>query len=186
MPYASIDELPKAVRSKLSAHQQSVFRNVFNTMMAQGDMDESRAFAGAWAQAKKAPKVKKSIQYEILKFSEEQRIVWGWAYVCKENDEVIYDHSGEWIKPETLEKAATEFMLSHRVGKRMHDGEKTSDIVHSFPVTKELCLALGIQSNREGWIIAQKVHDEETWQQVKSGKLPAFSIGGRAVKGSEE
>ena len=186
MPYATNDSLPKAVRAKLSAHQQDVFRNVFNSMMNQDGMDEGRAFAGAWAQAKKAPRIKKSVRTEFLKFDQEQRIAWGWAYVCKENDEIVYDHSGEWIKPETLERAATDFMLSHRVGKTMHSGEKTSDIVHSMPVTKELCQALGIQSNREGWIIAQRIHDEETWAKVKSGNLPAFSIGGRAIRGSEE
>jgi len=54
MPYASVDELPKSVRSKLSAHQQSVFRNVFNSMMEQEGMSESRAFAGAYSQAKQA------------------------------------------------------------------------------------------------------------------------------------
>ena len=32
--------------------------------------------------------------------------------------------------------------------------------------------------------IAQKISDKKTWDAVKSGKLPAFSIGGRAVKGS--
>ena len=54
MPYNSNEDLPKAVRSKLSEHQQSVFRNVFNSMMGEDGMTESRAFAGAWSQAKQA------------------------------------------------------------------------------------------------------------------------------------
>jgi cation transport regulator ChaB len=54
MPYSSNEDLPKAVRSKLSAHQQSVFRNVFNSMMPEEGMSEGRAFAGAWSQAKQA------------------------------------------------------------------------------------------------------------------------------------
>jgi len=54
MPYATNSDLPKAVRSKLSAHQQDVFRNVFNSMMGEDGMTESRAFAGAWSRAKQA------------------------------------------------------------------------------------------------------------------------------------
>lgn len=185
MPYATNDSLPKAVRAKLSAHQQDVFRNVFNSMMNQDGMDESRAFAGAWAQAKKGPKVKKSLSIEVVKFNDEQHLIYGWAYVTKQDGEISYDHSGEWVSSDTLEQAATKFMLEQRVGKAMHSGDKVSDVVHSLPVTKELKDALGIQSNREGWIIAQKIHDPETWARVKSGELPAFSIGGRAVKGSK-
>ena len=66
MPYATNDSLPKAVRDKLSAHQQDVFRNVFNSMMNQDGIDESRAFAGAWAQAKKAVITSYSIHYTKL------------------------------------------------------------------------------------------------------------------------
>lgn len=187
MPYRTNSELPKAVKEKLTDHQQSIFRNVFNAMMGQRGMIESRAFAGAWAQAKRGPKTKptkKTLQVDVVKFDDEQQLVFGWAYVTKENGEVVYDHSGEWMQTSTLEKAATEFMLTHRIGKTMHAGDKTADIVHSLPITKDIADALGIQSNREGWIIAQKISDKKTWDAVKSGKLPAFSIGGRAVKGS--
>lgn len=185
MPYKTNSELPKAVKEKLTDHQQSIFRNVFNAMMGQKGMIESRAFAGAWAQAKRGPETKptkKTLQVDVVKFDNEQQLVYGWAYVTKENGEVVYDHSGEWMKSSTLEKAATEFMLTHRIGKTMHSGEKVSDVVHSLPLTDELAKSLGIQSNREGWILAMKVNDPIVWKAVKSGALPAFSIGGRAVK----
>lgn len=184
MPYASIDELPKAVRSKLSAHQQSVFRNVFNSMMAQDSMDESRAFAGAWAQAKKAPKVKKNLRVDIIKYDEEQKIAYGWAYICTENGEISYDHSGEWVKPSTMEKALVTYMENYRVGKKNHSGEQVSTTIFAFPLTKEISAALGIDTNREGLIVGKKFYDEKTWQEVKSGKYPAFSIGGRAAGGN--
>lgn len=273
MPYTSNDALPKAVRSKLSAHQQSVFRNVYNSMMAQEGMSESRAFAGAWSQAKQAVEkalhqgkevtldkpfrlpegsgkkfgvyvksgdgVKKvtfgdpnmeirrddpdarsnfrarhscdtatdktsarywscrmweagtsvsemtnkiQIEGQILKQMDEERLAFGWAYVSTVKGELSLDHSGEFIRPEQLAKAATNFMLSMRTAKSMHTGESIGEVVHSMPLTNDIAKALGIQSDREGWVIALKVYDDQVWQDVKSGKLAAFSIGGRALK----
>jgi cation transport regulator ChaB len=274
MPYASTDDLPKAVRSKLSPHQQSIFRNVFNSMMEQDGMSESRAFAGAYSQAKQSTQkamhqgkevtldkpfrlpegsgkkfgvyvksgdgVKKvtfgdpnmeirrddpdaranfrsrhscdtatdktsarywscrmweagtsvsemtksevQIEGQILKQLDEERLAFGWAYVATVKGEVSLDHSGEFIRPELLAKAATNFMLSMRTAKRMHSGESIGEVIHSMPLTNDVAKALGIQSDREGWIIAIRVNDEQVWQDVKSGKLSAFSIGGRALK----
>lgn len=274
MPYSNNSDLPKAVRDKLSPHQQSVFRNVFNSMMEQDGMSESRAFAGAYSQAKQAvakaeyqgreveldkpfrmpagstkkfgvyvksgDKVKKvtfgdpnmeirrddadarsnfrarhscdaatdkttprywscrmweegtsvsemtksevQIEGQILKQMDEERLAFGWAYVSTVKGEVSLDHSGEFIRPDQIAKAATNFMLSMRTAKAMHTGEKIGEVVHSMPLTNDIAKALGIQSDREGWVIALKVYDDQVWQDVKSGKLAAFSIGGRALK----
>lgn len=349
MPYASVSELPKAVRDKLSPHQQSVFRNVFNSMMEQDGMTESRAFAGAWSQSKQSvekvdykvgdrvswgssggtargiirsihregnvpnipvkitgsedepaarielvddegeprgeyvghklttlrkeavlkaqyqgkdveldkpfrlpagstkkfgvyvkdgDRVKRvtfgdpnmeirrddpnaranfrsrhscdtatdkttprywscrmwssasvssltkevQIEGQILKQLDEERLAFGWAYVSTVKGEISLDHSGEFIRPDQIAKAATNFMLSARTAKAMHTGEKIGEIIHSMPLTNEIAKALGIQSDREGWVIAVKVYDDTVWQDVKSGKLAAFSIGGRALK----
>ena len=273
MPYSSNDDLPKVVRDKLSPHQQDVFRNVFNSMMGEDGMTESRAFAGAYSQAKQAvakaeyqgrqveldkpfrmpagstkkfgvyvkdgDKVKKvtfgdpnmeirrddpdaranfrsrhscdtatdktsarywscrmwssesvssltkaevRVEGQILKQMDEERLAFGWAYVSTVNGEVSLDHSGEFIRPDQIAKAATNFMLSMRTAKAMHTGEKIGEVVHSMPLTNDIAKALGIQSDREGWVIALKVYDDQVWQDVKSGKLAAFSIGGRALK----
>jgi cation transport regulator ChaB len=272
MPYNSNEDLPKAVRGKLSAHQQSVFRNVFNSMMGEDGMSESRAFAGAWSQAKQAvqkadyqgsqveldkpfrmpagstkkfgvyvkdgDKVKKvtfgdpnmeirrddpdarrnfrarhscdaatdktsarywscrmwesgtsvsemtkvSVEGQIVKQLDEERLAFGWAYVSTVNGEISLDHSEEFIRPDQIAKAATNFMLSMRTAKAMHTGGKIGEVVHSMPLTNEIAKALGIQSDREGWLVAIKVYDDQVWQDVKSGKLAAFSIGGRALK----
>jgi cation transport regulator ChaB len=125
---------------------------------------------------------KASIQGQILKADDEQRIVWGWASVITEDGVPVVDTQGDVIRPETLMKAATEFMLSTRVTKEMHMGGKVGEFIHSLPLTKEIGEALGIQSNREGWIVACKVYDDAVWQKVKSGELRAFSIGGRAKR----
>lgn len=119
-------------------------------------------------------------QGQILKFDDEQRMFYGWASVVTEKGTPVVDKQGDIIEPHTLEVAATEFMKGIRVGKVMHCGEQKVTFVHSMPITKELADAFGIQTDKEGWIVGGYVHDDETWAMVKSGKLPALSIGGRA------
>ena len=119
---------------------------------------------------------------KTLKVDDEQRIIYGWASVSTYKGDLIVDKQGDIIEMDTLEKAVNNFMEHVRVGKTMHVGEQTGVIVHSFPVSKQICEALGIQSDTEGWIVGYKVYDDETWEGVKSGKYASFSIGGRAMK----
>jgi len=122
------------------------------------------------------------LEGKILKADDEQRMVYGWASVVTEKGEPVIDRQGDVISPETMVKAVNKFMEHVRVGKAMHSGEQVGVVVHSFPITKELGDSLGIHSDREGWIVAYKVYDDAVWEMVKSGKLAAFSIGGRATK----
>jgi hypothetical protein len=124
----------------------------------------------------------KNIEGKILKTDDEQRMVYGWASVVTEDGEAVVDRQGDVIEAATLVKAVNEFMEHVRVGKAMHTGEQVGTVVHSLPITKEIGDALGIQSNREGWVVAYKVFDDAVWNMVKSGELAAFSIGGRAMK----
>lgn len=124
----------------------------------------------------------KSIEGQILKTDEEQRMVYGWASVVTEKGEAVIDRQGDVIEAGTLVKAVNEFMEHVRVGKAMHVGDQVGVVVHSLPITKEIGDALGIQSDREGWVVAYKVFDDTVWNMVKSGELAAFSIGGRAIK----
>ena len=125
---------------------------------------------------------KMDIEGKILKADDEQRIVYGWASVITEKGERVVDRQGDVIEAETLVKAVNDFMENVRVGKTMHTGEQTGMVIHSLPITKEIGESLGIQSDREGWVVAYKVYDEDVWKMVKSGELAAFSIGGRAIK----
>ena len=125
---------------------------------------------------------KTNIEGKILKTDDEQRMVYGWASVVTENGEPVIDRQGDIIEADTLVKAVNEFMEHVRVGKAMHTGDQVGVVVHSLPITKEIGDALGIQSDREGWVVAYKVFDDAVWDMVKSGELAAFSIGGRAIK----
>ena len=150
------------------------------------DTQKDKTSAGYWScrMWEKGVSVTEMTKLEgkILKSDDEQRMVYGWASVVTENGEPVVDRQGDVIEPDTLVKAVSEFMEHVRVGKVMHTGDPVGTIIHSFPVTKELSDALGIHSDREGWIVAYKVYDDAVWDMVKSGELAAFSIGGRAVK----
>ena len=127
---------------------------------------------------------KTNIEGQILKADEEQRLVYGWASVVTEKGEPVIDRQGDIIEPDTLVKAVNNFMEHIRVGKEMHKGDQIGAVIHSMPITKEIGESLGIQSDREGWVVAFKVYNDDVWARVKSGELAAFSIGGRAIKES--
>ena len=124
----------------------------------------------------------KDLEGQILKADDEQRMVYGWASVVTEKGEAVVDRQGDVIEPDTLVKAVNKFMEHVRVGKEMHQGEQIGRVIHSLPITKEIGESLGIQSDREGWVVAFKVYDDDVWSRVKSGELAAFSIGGKAIK----
>lgn len=134
----------------------------------------------------KGAKVDEMTKFEshgkITKVDDEQRMVYGYASVVTKGGKPVVDRQGDVISPSTMEKAATEFMLGARNGLTMHKGEPTTTIVHSMPFTKEIQTAFGIESDMEGWLIAVKVHDDDTWKRMKEGEFTGFSIGGRATK----
>jgi hypothetical protein len=135
-----------------------------------------------WEADTSVSEMTKTIEGNILKADDEQRMVYGWASVVTEKGEPVIDRQGDVIEPDTLVKAVNNFMEHVRVGKAMHTGDQVGVVVHSMPITKEIGDALGIHSDREGWVVAYKVYDDNVWNMVKSGELAAFSIGGRAVK----
>jgi len=152
------------------------------------DSKKDKTTAGYWscrmweANTSVGDMTKANIEGKILKTDDEQRMVYGWASVVTEKGEPVVDRQGDVIEADTLVKAVNEFMEHVRVGKAMHTGDQVGVVVHSLPITKEIGDALGIQSGREGWVVAYKVYDDAVWDMVKSGELAAFSIGGRAMK----
>jgi len=123
---------------------------------------------------------------DILKVDTERRIVWGWASVCTMKGETVTDLQGDRIAPAQMEKMADRFMRSARAAKAMHYGDDVGEVIHSFPMTKELADAFGIQSEREGWITGTYVKSDEEWAKVRRGEYKGLSIGGRARRKEAE
>ena len=71
----------------------------------------------------------------FAKVDDDQRIVYGWASVIKRDGALVDDHQGDVIEMEELEKAAHRYVQTARVGKAMHTGEQTADLIERFVVS---------------------------------------------------
>lgn len=123
----------------------------------------------------------------LMKISEEQQMCYGWASVISVDGEPVIDIQGDIIDAAELEKASTEFMIDVRHAMEMHQRDENRKIqpemirgmvVHSFPLTADIAKSLGIETDREGWIVGVKVTDPVVWAKVKDGTYKAFSFGG--------
>ena len=119
---------------------------------------------------------------DILKLDTERRIVWGWASVSTIKGEIVTDLQGDRMAPAVMSKMADGFMRSVRTAKAMHDGDGVGEVIHSFPLTKELADAFDIQTDREGWITGTYIKSDEEWAKVLKGEYKGLSIGGKAKR----
>lgn len=125
------------------------------------------------------------VLFNITKAKEDECLVSGWANVAVNADGSLpLDWQDDIIKPETLEKAAINFMLEYRDSGVMHQGETQGVVVESIVFTKEKQQAIGIPEGTvpEGWFITVKVTNPDVFEQVKAGKYRMFSIQGNAKR----
>lgn len=118
----------------------------------------------------------------VAKTEDDKQIVWGWASVVEENGVEVEDHQGDVISSEDMQKAAHDFVRNVRMGKVMHEGAYKTELVDSVFMSNDLQKALGIDLGKVGWLVGFHVPDAGVWKRVKSGDLPAFSIGGRGER----
>ena len=121
------------------------------------------------------------IEFEVSKSKEAEHLVSGWASVAVNKDGSLpLDWDDDVIAPETLEKAAIDFMLNYRESGEMHEGGPVGTIVESIVFTKDKQEALGVPEGilPIGWFVTIKVHDDEVYAKVREGKYRMFSIQG--------
>lgn len=121
---------------------------------------------------------KSAFDGKVFGVDEEQRIVWGWASVATVGGKYLVDRHGDVMTAKTMLQAANRFMEKTRTAKTEHYGAPVGVVLHSLPLTNEIAAALGIKTDKEGWIIGMKIYDDGVWEMVKRGEFPAFSIGG--------
>jgi hypothetical protein len=125
---------------------------------------------------------------EIIKFDNDQRLVFGWANIIKDEDgEVYVDSQGDFIEDiGELEKAAYDYVLHSRNGAEMHINQNVARVVESFVVTPDKLEALGLVSKSEnipaGWWIGFKVDNDDVWEKVKNGSYTGFSVHGKGQR----
>lgn len=126
---------------------------------------------------------------EFTKFDDDKRLAFGWASIVERDGLPVVDRQGDLIDPEEIEKAAYDYVLKSRVGGDMHRrtaedrAHHVSDLVESFVVTREKVEKMGLPKDTPlGWWVGFKVHDDDTWAQVKKGGRTGFSIHGRGKR----
>lgn len=119
------------------------------------------------------------ITFEFTKADTQGSFVRGWASVVSQAGTPVTDHQGDMIAIEDIRKAAHRFITDHRVAKAMHAGSQVGDVVESVIVDDDFARAMGMTDQRRGWWIGMQIHDPQIRENVRKGKLKAFSIGGR-------
>lgn len=125
-----------------------------------------------------------TIEATVAKSLEDKRQVYGWASITELNGEPVVDLQGDYVTIDVIEKAAHEYISKSRKGGDMHRrvGEEpfhAADLIESVVVTPEKKEALGLPPDSPtGWWVGFQVNDEETWDLVKNGQRPMFSIHG--------
>lgn len=150
-----------------------------------------RALSHAETKARQlAPSVKKKAQQtfkveaKVSKALEDKRQVYGWASITEIDGKPVVDLQGDYVTIEEIEKAAHNYISKSRKGGDMHlrNGDQphhVADLIESVVITPEKKEALGLPADSPtGWWVGFQVHDDATWNLVKKGDRPMFSIHG--------
>jgi hypothetical protein len=143
------------------------------------------------------------IEGAIVKADEDKKQVFGWASIISINGKTLTDTQGDRILADTLEAASYDYVLDARKGGEMHKTNKTAKgesevrqvakMIESCVFTKDKQKAMQDSLTDQGihatvdlgciaWWIGFQITDPDVWKDVKSGKLRAFSIGGKGKR----
>ena len=141
------------------------------------------------------------ISGDIIKVDKDRQMVWGWFSIVSVNGKPFADSQGDVITPETIEESAYDFVLNARKGGEMHEAKKDGDVegvgrlIESVVFTDEKQKVMQDSLREQGidavlalgcvaWWGGMHIDDSDTWDKVKTGKLRAWSIGGRGKRAS--
>lgn len=120
-------------------------------------------------------------QKSMFKVDYEHGLVFGWAIVSKIRGKEYFDLQGDHIPEDAMLKAAIGYMTEHRVGKEMHFGDQVADILFAWPMTEDICKAMGLSCDQSGFMIGFKPRSVELLNKFRDGSYTGFSIGGGRV-----
>jgi len=127
----------------------------------------------------------------ILKVSTDLGLIFGFAMICKSEDDEFFDSDDDSFTEQGMLEAATEFAMTKRVACDMHardeDGAPVQDggVIHHFPLTSEIAKALGIVTPVTGLLVAIKPDNPETLEKARNGEYTGFSIGGSIIESED-
>lgn len=122
-----------------------------------------------------------TVKCKVEKVDTSLGIVFGYAIVCKNDDNDYYDVQGDHITEDAMLDATAEFMAGERCAKMMHEGGNVGRVVFGFPLTIEIAKSLGISAARSGFIVGMQPDDDEILDKYRTGEFTGFSIGGHRI-----
>lgn len=136
---------------------------------------------------------------DIVKVDKDEHLVFGWFSVVRVGDKLVTDTQGDRISPATIEAAAYDFVLNARTAGHMHESGKDDEIkgvgrlVESCVFSDEKVKAMVDSLHKQGldavidlkavcWWGGFRIDSPNTWDGIKTGRLRAFSIGGKGKR----
>lgn len=122
----------------------------------------------------------------VSKVDEGLGIVFGWGMVTNTNGQPYYDLDNQHVPDNVMMKSTSDYMVTARTSNDKHTPSDIGQVIHGFPLTKEVAASMGIHSNINGWMVGVKPSPEILAKFV-SGEYTGFSIeGGGTVTDDEE
>lgn len=159
-----------------------------------GDVHVESASHQTGGKKKKGKKVPPMFRagFNVAKVDPDKRLVFGWASIVEKFGEPVIDKQGDIIEPQEMEKAAYDFVLDARVAGDHHEKIGVGRLVESmfFDTSKTEAMEKSLTDRdidnqivieATGWWVGFHIDDDQVWEDIKSGKSAAFSIGGRAT-----
>lgn len=125
--------------------------------------------------------VTKSVYSQIRKVDDVRHWVTG---VVLEPDSV--DLQGDVITKEDVRRAMEGYMLKSQAVGRQHEQKANASVVECYLAPMDFRLGDKELVRKDSWVMTVKVHSEALWQDVISGKILGFSIGGKGVRTKED
>ena len=137
-----------------------------------------------------------SSKYDFKVFNEEQRLLYGPIMVPNrmilrrdENDEPFY----VYFTGKTIRKMSEKFLQQNKLHNTdvEHDGIITNNnrLVESWvsdsPV-HDKSYSMGFALPKDTWYVGYRINDENTWQDIKAGRLKGFSLSGQFINRFKE
>ena len=190
MPYATLDELPDAVKQLPVAKQEQwlvAFNTSFTGIMKSGvsaDDCEGLAAHNAWDAVRKelveAPEgVRKEAPVSrVIKIADrllEKGLIYGVVY-----EPGVVDAHGDYAFAEDIEKAAHDFLPEAVMNIHHKDDIEDVQVVESYIAPCDF--RQGDQLIKKGsWVLVTRILNEELKKGILSGDINAYSLEGTAT-----
>lgn len=178
----------------LSAVDQAVKSAKVGGRRAAQDCPDCGAMEGEFHKAGctaigKAAAVDWEAVFKVERIDEDKQQIFGWASITHIDGKLVVDKQDDVITSEEMENCAYDFVINCRQQGDMHERKGVGKMIESTVFTQEKFEKCGLyafdvetQEQLFGWWTGFFTDDEELFKDVKYGRKPELSIGGRAIR----